>query len=277
MSNNYAPPIYSEHVIQAATSAQMSVVSMELQKAQKSQGIESPAACKARKEREDQEMRKKTIIVGLIAGISIAASGLALWIEASYAVALQAFFPLFTAPYNLVLRRKLRKYPTFREIHNMLRLRVNELKHENEELERFQEQLEGQASRLHAVEGELEHVASESGCNANQLMELVKENGEILREMQVTQERAVMTAVLQAIIQSDLNQDFSYSENEIEILILKLRAIPGVKNLNEARLRTELKTAHSDSFIAAVQITKKIMRQNSLRMIRDCQSQRNIP
>lgn len=277
MSNNYAPPIWTEHAIQAATSAQMSVVSMELHKAQKSQGIENPAAAKARKEREDREMKRKSMILVLIAGLSIAASGLAMWIEASFIVALQAIFPLFTAPYNLILRQKIGRYPTFREIHNMLRLRVNELQLENEELEQFQEKLEGQASHLNAVEGELALIASKSGSNVNQLMDLVKENGEILREMEVTQERAVMTAVLQAVIQSDRDQNSALSENEIEILILKLRTIQGVQNLNEERLRTELNTAHSNTLREAVKITKNILRQKSLRIVRDAQSQRNVP
>jgi len=261
--------------VQPAASAQMSVVSMELQKAQKAEGIESPAAAKARKEQEDRRMKKNTNIVGVLAGLSIVASGLAMWIEASFVVAAHAIFSFVTAPYNVVARRKLRRYPTLREVHNMLRLRVNELKVENAELEQLQDTLETQASRLSDVEDQLNDVAAKSGSNVDQLLGLVKENGEIIREMEVTQERTVMTAVLQAIIQSDKNRDFHLSENEIKMLILRLRAIPGVKNLNEARVRNELETAHSNSLRAAIEITKKIMRNKSLRIVRDAQSQRN--
>lgn len=70
MSNNYDPPVWTEDSVQPAASAQMSVVSMELQKAQKAEGIESPAAAKARKEREDRGMKKNTNIVGVLAGLS---------------------------------------------------------------------------------------------------------------------------------------------------------------------------------------------------------------
>jgi len=274
MTTTYQPPVWSENSIPAVRSTDTECELMNnIYKEQKTQGIESPEAAEARKEREQMGLKQSTINTMVFAGVSFICSFFTVWMHASWIVDLANFFPLFIAPYSVAVRRKLNRMPSLREVHNRLRLRVNEIMMENNELVRSEGKLENRVQRIQEVENRLQEVAAKSGHNANELLDLVKENGRIIRKMKELQESSVMTECLKAVISSDRSQDSCIDANEMNMLILRLKSIPGL-NLSERNLRAAFRVQHSHSIRAIISVTKKILKQDQLQVNRQSENLR---
>jgi len=271
MATTYQPPIWSEHSISAVRSNDTAFELDKIQDEQEAQGIHPPTVAEAIKEQEEKGFKQSTIIVIAFAGVSVISSIVTIWTQTIWIADFANLFPLFTAPYVAVVRHKLAQMPSLREVHNKLRLRVNEMSMENRELETSNTKLEAQVLRINEVENRLQEVAAKSGRDANELMDLVEENGSIIRKMKELQEAQVMTECLRALINCDSSQDGNIDENEMNMLIMRLKCIPGV-NLSERRLRAAFRVQHSNSLRTVIAVTKKILREDQLQIAKQGRS-----
>jgi hypothetical protein len=191
-----------------------------------------------------------------------------MWWEASIVAYLAFVFPLLTGPYVVHQRRKLNKIPTLREEHNAIRLEVNELALENNALYYQVTKLQTEVGKLKAAERQLEQVARSQGESIQDMQRLVRENGETSREMKRIQETQVMQQVLMAIINSDSSHDWHIDEKEMDLLIMRLRALPGVqaKNIKEEDLRLRLSLSPSNSMASLYAVTAGLLNKDELEL-----------
>jgi hypothetical protein len=191
-----------------------------------------------------------------------------MYVEASTIVYLAAIFPIITGPYAVRQRRKLHRLPTLREELNKLRCRVNELSKENKELQVLQNKVETQVSRLDRAEQKLRLIAQRQRIDIFTLNDLVAENGQLIRQMRVLQECALMGEIMKAIVNSDRSRDFHIDDHEIDMLILKLRGIRGV-HLDETELRYRFRSSQTKSIKTFADITKELLQEDQIQLARN--------
>eukprot|EP00545_Synedropsis_sp_CCMP1620_P001166 CAMPEP_0119016192 /NCGR_PEP_ID=MMETSP1176-20130426/11863_1 /TAXON_ID=265551 /ORGANISM="Synedropsis recta cf, Strain CCMP1620" /LENGTH=290 /DNA_ID=CAMNT_0006969527 /DNA_START=96 /DNA_END=968 /DNA_ORIENTATION=- len=272
---SYQPPIYhTGSMVSAAASAQLSQVELELSKIRRSAGVESPAAAAVRREGDEEKMKRDTYIGSIIASVAIGTGLLAMWVEASAVVYLAFLFPLVTAPAVVHQRRKLNRLPSMREEQNKLRVLVNELAVENDELESLNDKVEDQVSRLSTAESDLERIAEAQGTSVTELQALVQENGVLMREMRAMTECQVMGQMMKAIIDSDRSRDFKIDDVEMKSLLVRLQAIQGINHVGEQELRAAFASQKNDGSIKTiVDITKALMQKDQLQIVRDAEQE----
>ena len=90
-------------------------------------------------------------------------------------------------PYAMYKERELRKIPTLRAMNNKLREDANKLEANVDELSEEIDILEPEADRAAAVENNLRKIANKQHVNVDKLVDLVKENEQVLVEMRVSE------------------------------------------------------------------------------------------
>jgi hypothetical protein len=90
-------------------------------------------------------------------------------------------------PYAMYKESELKKIPTLRSMNNKLREDANRLEESVDELSSEIDILEPEADRAAKVEGQLRDIAGKQHANVDKLVELVKENENVLVEMRVSE------------------------------------------------------------------------------------------
>jgi len=180
-----------------------------------------------------------------LATIAMAGGSTVMWIlslATSYGVIVLAgsLVSFLVAPIALYQRHILNSMDGFRQIHNKLRNEVGKLTGENDELEQNVDSLADQANKVKEVEGQLGDIAAQQGSNVNQLVGLVKENGELQKEMEELLKGQVMEQVMGIILMSDRDQDFHLDDMEINMLMMRIKGVPGVDGIDEDKFRQML-------------------------------------
>lgn len=82
---------------------------------------------------------------------------------------------------------------------------------------------------LSQVEEGLSNVAAESGTQVQRLVDLVKENGELQREIKASLEKQVMQQIIDAVVRSDRDGNFTLTPRETSRLKAHLTSMDGIK------------------------------------------------
>ena len=82
--------------------------------------------------------------------------------------------------------------------------------------------------RLADVEDGLSKIARESGTQVDRLVEIVKENGALQAKVKKSLERQVMQQIIDAVVTSDKDGNFTLAPRETEMLKARLKNIGGV-------------------------------------------------
>jgi hypothetical protein len=82
--------------------------------------------------------------------------------------------------------------------------------------------------RLKQVETALDAVAKQSGAQADELVSIIQENGEIQANVKQALEASVMQTLLMTVLTSDSDEDFVLSHKELLRLETRLSNLPGV-------------------------------------------------
>jgi hypothetical protein len=82
---------------------------------------------------------------------------------------------------------------------------------------------------LEGVEEELFGIAEAAQTNVHRLVEMVQEMRELQEQIKKNLERSVVQQVVSVVVQSDANRDFCLGPAELEILVLRLKAIKGIE------------------------------------------------
>ena len=68
-----------------------------------------------------------------------------------------------------------------------------------------------------------------AGGNADRLVSIIKENGELQKKVKRNLEASVMQSLLDIVLVSDMNEDFSLTAKELRRLETRFNAIPGIQ------------------------------------------------
>jgi len=122
-----------------------------------------------------------------VASIALQCMALATSERSSTALLLSSILGLFLAA--LVLRGQylFSKYERLRRIHNKIRMEINRFMHENNVLSRNVTKLHGQVKRLQGIEAQFNQVVESQGRNLHDVLELTRENAQILKEERVSE------------------------------------------------------------------------------------------
>mmetsp|Transcript_27202 Transcript_27202/g.41755 ORF Transcript_27202/g.41755 Transcript_27202/m.41755 type:complete len:181 (+) Transcript_27202:144-686(+) len=104
----------------------------------------------------------------------------------------------------------------------MVRKEANAFSRENRELHTSITRLTGQVDTLKKVEAEFITLMEQQGSSVEECTKLLRENHEIMVEMQARLEAQVVQDLLRVVIDSDRNNDFVIDPTEADMLILRL-------------------------------------------------------
>ena len=79
------------------------------------------------------------------------------------------------------------------------------------------------------MEQGLSKIADNSGTQVQRLVELVKENGELQREVKEALEKQVMQQIIDVVVRSDRDGNFTLTPRETESLKSRLKSLEGIK------------------------------------------------
>lgn len=132
---------------------------------------------------------------------------------------------------------------------NDLRHKVNDFADLNVELSNNNTRLEGELVPLKETEAKLEAIAEKNGSNANKLRGLVKENQATLDAMNLALKEDVVQDMMEAVLQSERDEDGHFSDRELKRLMLRLKGLPSIEVDQEKFMeRAKLHRSISDVF-----------------------------
>lgn len=111
---------------------------------------------------------------------------------------------------------------------NELRAEVNKVQRANKELRGENDRLQENTTKLREVENELEELSILQGQSVDVLLKQVREFKEIQENVKEHLEAKVIQNLISVVMHSDDDKDFVIDPEEIDGLILRLKAIDGV-------------------------------------------------
>jgi hypothetical protein len=100
--------------------------------------------------------------------------------------------------------------------------------------------LKHQSTKLQNVEGHLSALLENQNMQTNKFVHEVKQNKIVQDEIEKFLVIDVMQNVISTIMRADCDQDFVIDPEEVDALILRVKALPGVEKVDEARLKETL-------------------------------------
>jgi hypothetical protein len=161
---------------------------------------------------------------------------------------------LVLGPYAAYQKRKLRLLGGLRQQQNALRHSTNDFQLQNEVLHRKLTRLDSSVSNLEAVEQELALYAKDD-TELRRLQHIVARQAEVHVAMRKCLQRQVVSDILEIVVGSDRDRDFAISAQELETMVLRMKALSGVR-FNERNFRAHM--ADGDRSISCVM---KMIRQ----------------
>mmetsp|Transcript_50535 Transcript_50535/g.75515 ORF Transcript_50535/g.75515 Transcript_50535/m.75515 type:complete len:276 (-) Transcript_50535:214-1041(-) len=196
---------------------------------------------------EDDEAVKKVhpTVMDTVAVAGVGCSIATMALTEGHIVDLASMCTIGITPFAAYQKRSLNALGGMRGQQNQLREYVNDLALENNKLAESVDGLEEEVSKLEVVEGELNDLAKGAQTNVDRLVAIVKENGELQAQIKTNLQRQVIQQVLGIVLQSDRNQDYQLNKMEMEMMILRLKNIPGIE-FDEANFRKQIKAEDDD-------------------------------
>jgi len=167
-----------------------------------------------------QGFKQAVVNVCLIGGVGASAAAMVL------APALMMFVAggicIANVPYAMYKERELKKIPTLRAMNNKLRADANKLEANVDQLSEEIDILEPEADRAAAVEGNLRKIANKQHVNVDKLVDLVKENEQVLVEMRNNLRKRIVQDITAIVMKSDKDNDETIDKKEAKELSLKI-------------------------------------------------------
>ena len=182
---------------------------------------------KAKMEKEQKGKEKKDNFFNRAIMIAGAASFLlqiiAMAIEATAIVYIAGFVGLTIAPVMIMQESKLGSIESLRQVYNRIRNEVNRLKEENDMLDDRINDLEVEVGKVNRIESELKGIVEDQGTNVDNFVYQVKENGNVVKEMQKLVKADFEEQLLSTLLRTDRNDDLRITDAEVDILLLRLK------------------------------------------------------
>mmetsp|Transcript_1197 Transcript_1197/g.2581 ORF Transcript_1197/g.2581 Transcript_1197/m.2581 type:complete len:247 (+) Transcript_1197:241-981(+) len=159
--------------------------------------------------------------------------------------------------YSYYQQTKLTDIIALKETHEAVRRNVDRLAGENVRLNETVGKLSDTMDGLEDVEQALDVITQTQGQSVAAFAEQVKENRDILGEMQKNLRANVLQNLLQVVIRSDQDDNMQIEEDEIDPLIQRIRKINGV-DVMEDRFK-DLIISSGGSLSSVMDIIKNLM------------------
>ena len=129
--------------------------------------------------------RRWNCIVIAVALVAFAMALVAMVLEGTTVAIVAFIFPLFTAPVVIFQRKILNGLPTMVNVINQTRRQVNRLTVQNSRFSLENDRLEAEMRELQELDQQFYTMCQKNGTNVNEMRDLIKENGDIQKEMKV--------------------------------------------------------------------------------------------
>lgn len=179
-------------------------------------------------------------VTGAVASCAVGTSVAAMVIEQSAVVVVAGVLSSVIGPYAYWQQTRLTDIAALKETHEAIQREVDRLQAENERLHRNVKDLGDTVERLEDVEQALDVITQTQGQSVGAFADQVKENREILNQMQKNLKANVLQNLLSVIIRSDVDGDFNIDDDELDDLVGRIKRINGVE-LREDRFREAIK------------------------------------
>lgn len=123
--------------------------------------------------------------------------------------------------------------------------------------------LKGQSKKLEEVQGQLSTLLESQNMNTSTFVYEVKQNRLVQNEIEKLLVMDVMQNVISTIMRADCDQDFVIDPEEVDALILRVRALPSVEKVDEARLR-EMLLREGSGLEAVMKVMRNLMETKDL-------------
>eukprot|EP00956_Cyclotella_meneghiniana_P022789 scaffold43448_cov51-Cyclotella_meneghiniana.AAC.11 len=168
-----------------------------------------------------QKLKTMTVYGVLMAGVGMSAAAMVL--SPVVMVFVAGGICCANVPHSAYKEMVTSKMPTLRSLNSKLRQDANRLASEVDGLSNEIDLLEPEADRAAAVKEELQGIADKQKFNVDKLVELVKENGEILEKMKDNLRHRIAQDVIRIVVNSDRDGDGSISRKEAISLSLQIK------------------------------------------------------
>jgi hypothetical protein len=205
------------------------------------------SGCKPALNKYDTELHvllNQTPSLPLFVVVSAAATML---LTEGHVVNTSCLLTMLLAPYAAIQKRTLRGLGGMRGQQNQLRSSVNAISEQNRILHNSVEKLETEVTKLEHVEEELGEIAKSAQTNVNRLVQIVSENAILQAKIKLHLEQQVIQNVMTIVVTADSNRDWTLCKAEMEMLVMRLKAMPGIE-FDEANFR---KVCRKDSLTVA--------------------------
>merc|ERR1711862_204543 len=160
-------------------------------------------------------------------------------------------------PYSYYQQTKLTDIIALKETHEAVKRGVDRLQSENMRLNETVGELSDTIDKLEDVEQALDVITQTQGQSVAAFAEQVKENREILGQLQKQLRANVLQNLLQVVIRSDQDDNMTIEEHEIDPLINRITKINGVE-VRKDRFRHRIMSS-GGSLNSVMDIIKNLM------------------
>lgn len=197
------------------------------------------------------------ILSGALATVSIGTSVTAMVMVPQTIVFIAGALSSVVGPYAYYQQTKLTDIIALKETHEAVKREVDRLQAENVRLNETVGELSDTIDKLEDVEQALDVITQTQGQSVAAFAEQVKENRDILGQMQKNLRANVLQNLLQVVIRSDQDDNMQIEEDEIDDLISRIKKINGVE-VREDRFKDAIMSS-GGSLSSVMDIIKNLM------------------
>jgi len=167
-------------------------------------------------------------------------------------------FAILSGVSLVIVQRGIKREYTMRQLQNAMRGEVSQFQLENKILKQSVDQLNREVERLKPFERKLRGTLARNGENTDALVDLVAVNRKVIEEVQKFLRADIVQEIVSIILDSDTNGDFLISRDEVDILILRLGVVEGVKYIQKEKMR-EILLGKNCSLSAILEVVKNLL------------------
>jgi len=198
------------------------------------------------------------ILSGVGALVSVGTSVTAIVMSGFQSIVLiSGILTCVVGPYSYYQQTKLTDIVALKATHEAVKREVNRLAGENVRLNETVGDLSNTMDKLEDVEQALDVITQTQGQSVATFKEQVKENREILNQLQKQLRANVLQNLLQVVIRSDQDDNMQIEEHEIDPLINRITKINGVEVMRD-RFRHRIMSS-GGSLSSVMDIIKNLM------------------
>lgn len=218
------------------------------------------AANSSRKEKKLGKVSRYTpmeILSGIGAFLSLSTSVTAIFMNFGTIVLISGILTSLVGAYSYYQQTKLTDIQHLKQTHEAVKREVDRLAGENVRLNETVGGLSNTMDKLEDTEEALDVITQTQGASVDTFREQVKENREILNQLQKQLRANVLQNLLQVVIRSDADESQQIDEHEIDPLVERIAKINGVE-VNKDRFRERI-ISGGGSLYVVIDLIKNLM------------------